>query len=92
MSTYRYRAETGGWRFVVLFHHGRKWIRLLDTATLQVYCLPVSALRSLRPYDIRSKSMARRLIERRARFRRLGLHFPRRAVNDAIAGLKKEAG
>lgn len=92
MTTYRYFAETGGWRFVVLFHRGRKWLKLLDTATLRVYRLPVSELRHLRPYDgIRPKSMARRLAERRARFRRMAIHVPERAVKSAIATLRRDA-
>lgn len=91
MTTYRYMAEVGGWRFVVLFHRGRKWIRLLDTATLQIYRRPVAELRNLRPYQIRPKTMARRLRERRARFRRLGLSYPKRAVASAIDALRKVA-
>lgn len=88
MITYRYLAELGGWRYVVLFHHGRKWLKLLDTATLRVYRLPVAHIRDLRPYTIRPRTLANRLVARRARFRRLGIHCPEKAVQAAIDTLR----
>lgn len=47
---YRYYAETGGWRFVVLFHDGRKWLKLLDASRLEVYRIVRDQHRALVPY------------------------------------------
>lgn len=78
----------GGRRFAVLFHTGRKWIKLLDTATLEVYRLPVAEQRRLSPYSIEPKTMASRLAKRRAGLKRHGLRFSRRAVKSAIQILR----
>lgn len=79
----------GGWRFVVLFHKGRKWIKLLDTATLEVYRRPVSETRRLRPYKMKPKTMARRLVQRRAAFQRHQVAFRTKAVRVAIDTLRR---
>jgi hypothetical protein len=55
---------------VVLFHQGRKWLRLLDTATLDVYAVPHAERRHLRPANARPKALARRLAKRGADWRR----------------------
>ena len=47
---YRYYAETGGWRFVVLFHEGRKWLKLLDASRLEVYRIAKNQHHNLIPY------------------------------------------
>ena len=86
---YRYYADIGGWRFVVLFYRGRKWIKLLDKSTLQVYRLPVSELRRLQPYAGRPSTVANRLARRRALFRRHNLRFSKKAVRAAISALRE---
>jgi hypothetical protein len=86
---YRYYARAGGWRFVVLFHKGRKWLKVLETARLDVHALKADDLNTLRPYtDVNAKQLAKRIRSCRARFKRLDLAFPKRAVARAIAVLE----
>ena len=86
---YTYFADQGGWRFVVLFQKGRKWLHALDTATFQVYRLPIAKLGHLVPCRApRPKTMAKRLASRRATFKRLHQPFPGRAVKKAIDTLR----
>lgn len=86
---YRYFAHTGGWRFVVLFHRGRKWLKVLETERLEVRTLKVIDAHTLRPYDgVAPKKLAKRIRSRRAGFKRLDLAFPERAVARAIATLE----
>lgn len=88
---YRYYARPGGWRLVVLFHKGRKWIRVLETARLQAHWLRAADLTKLRPAtDITPKRLAKRLRSRRALFRRLDVGFPAKAVARAIAALERK--
>jgi hypothetical protein len=77
---YRYWAETGGWRLVVRFHEGRKWLKLLNVSTLQVYRIAKDQQRHLVPYTgIRPKTLARRLRQRRARLKRCATSaFPKK--------------
>lgn len=82
-------APRGGWRLVVLFHQGRKWLRLLDTATLDVYAVSHVELRHLRPAAARPKALAKRLARRSVDWRRYGLRFSRRAVQAAIRSLRQ---
>ena len=77
----------GGRRFVVLYHHGRKWLKLLDTGTFDTYTEPVTALRHLHPYKIKPRTMANRLGKRRAVFRRSAVTIPQRAIEKAITAL-----
>lgn len=86
---YTYFAPRGGWRLVVLFHRGRKWVRLLDTATLDVYTESHAELRHLRPAGARPKALAKRLVRRRADWRRYGFRFSRCAVQAAIRLLRQ---
>lgn len=86
---YTYFADTGGWRYVVLFHQGRKWIHALDLSTLNVYRLPVSKRGHLVPVTAtKPKTTARRLAGKRAQFKRLGISFPKRAVARSIDVLR----
>ena len=89
---YRYFAPRGGWRLVVLFHQGRKWLRLLDTSTLDVYAVPHAELRHLRPADARPKALARRLAKRGTDWRRYGFRFSTQAVRAAIRSLRSAPG
>lgn len=89
---YTYFAPRGGWRLVVLFHQGRKWFRLLDTTTLDVYVVSRAELRHLRPAGARPKALAKRLARRRADWRRYGFRFSRRAVQAAIRSLRQAPG
>ena len=82
----------GGRRFVVLFHQGRKWLRLLDTGTLETYREPVTAFRQLRPYKIAPSTMANRLVTRRAALKRHGMTFSKRSVSRAITALHTGTG
>lgn len=86
---FRFYAQTGGWRFVVLFHRGRKWLKVLETARFDVHTLKAADAYKLRPYtDIAPKTLARRIRSRRARFNRLEMNFPKKAVARAIAALE----
>ena len=86
---YRYYAETGGWRFVVLFHEGPKWLKLLDASTLAVYRIAREQYRALVPYtQITPHAMARRLKQRRTRMKRCNISFPYTAVQRAIHKLE----
>ena len=82
----------GGRRFVVLFHQGRKWLKLLDTGTLETYLEPVTALRSLRPYKITPATLANRLVKRRAAFKRQHINFSQRSTDRAITALRTGNG
>ncbi|GAB5469817.1 MAG: hypothetical protein Kilf2KO_28470 [Rhodospirillales bacterium] len=85
---YRYYADRGGWRFVVLFHKGYKHVRLLDTGTFDVYRITPRDVGRLRPYtQITPKTLAGRIKERRRMFKRCGVGFPKRAVERVIAAL-----
>lgn len=89
---YRYYAERGGWRLVVLFHEGRKWIRLLEVSTFEVYRLPAHEIRRLRPVDLPRKRTARKIAQRRAFLNRCRMRFSKRAVQSAISKLNGAAG
>lgn len=85
---YQYFAERGGWRFVVLFHTGRKWLKALDTATLEVYRLPVRQQAQLIPYEMNRRTLASRLRVRRDRMRNCHHRFSDNAVKAAIRALR----
>lgn len=89
---YRYYAERGGWRLVVLFHEGRKWIRLLEVSTFEVYRLPVREIGRLRPVDLPPKRTARKIAQRRAFLNRCQMRFSKRAVQIAIRRLDGAPG
>lgn len=82
--TYRYFADRGGWRFIVVFHHGYKWIKALDISTFEVFRLPVSELSGFRPLEVKPLSLANRLKKRRATFSRCGVGFSAQSVKAAI--------
>ena len=86
---YRYYAETGGWRLVVLFHEGHKWLKLLDASTLEVYRIAREQYRTLVPYtQVKPQALARLLKQRRARMKRCNVSFPHTAVQSAIHKLE----
>ena len=86
---YRYYSQTGGWRFVVLFHEGRKWLKLLETARLEVYRVSKDEFCNLVPYTkIKPKVLARRLRQRRAYLARCNVGFPKKSVRMAISKLE----
>ena len=86
---YRYYAETGGWRLTVLFHEGRKWMKLLDASTLQVYRIAREQHRQLVPYTgIKPRTLARLLRQRRARLKRCNVRFSKQATGRAIGNLE----
>lgn len=78
----------GGWRFVVLYHTGRKWIRFVDVSTLRNLERSISELPKLKPFDYSPRKLAAQISKRRAMFKRLELPFSHRAVQQAIAALK----
>jgi len=86
---YRYYSDVGGWRLVVLFHQGRKWIKLLDYSTLKVYRCPVKELETLRPCSLKPISLARKIASRRVSYRSLGVAFPKKSVQATINALRK---
>ena len=86
--TYRYFADIGGWRFVVLYHTGRKWIEFIDISTFEKYRLPLRQRARLKPFDYSPRKLAAQMNKRRTMFRRLEVPFPKRAVQRAIAALK----
>ena len=81
---YRYYADIGGWRFVVLIHKGRKWVGFVDYSNFTVYRRHVRELAELRPCDLKCQSLAKGMIRRRTLFKRCGVHFSRKAVQAAI--------
>lgn len=86
---YQYYADQGGNRFVVQFHEGRKWIKLLDTGTLDVYKISLREGKKLKPYTkIKPKTLAKRLRKRRALRKKLEMSFPKKAVESAIKKLE----
>ena len=86
---YRYYANIGGWRLLLLFHHGRKWIKLLDYSTLQIYRCQIRELEMLRLCSLKPKFIARKMSVRRTHYKRLGITFPKKAVQAAINALRK---
>lgn len=83
--TYLFFANRGGWRLVILFHHGRKWIKLMELSTLNVHTLPIAEQRFLKPYDHPNPNrLTTRLKQRRVSFKRMGIHVPKRAVQASI--------
>lgn len=86
---YQYYADPGGLRFVILFHEGYKWIKLLDTALLTVYTIPVAKQKKLKPYtQLKYKVMARRLRKRRAIYKKLKMSYACKDTDDAIKKLE----
>jgi len=87
--TYHYFADVGGWRFVVLIHRGRKWIRFIDISTFEVYRRHVRQLATLKPYDAKPRKLAAAISKRRAMFKRCNVRFSKRAVQSAIEILRE---
>ena len=86
---YRYHADRGGWRFVVLFHHGYKHIRLFDTATFDIYTVSPREAERLKPYvAVPPKTLARRIRQRRRILKRCGIGFPKKTVEKVLAALR----
>ena len=85
---YRYYANRGGWRIVVLFHKGRKWIRFIDISTFDLYRKPVSTILELEPCELTPNRIARRVRKRRSMCKRLGLGFPSAAVAKTLSTLQ----
>lgn len=85
---YRYFEDKndwkGGWRFVVLIHEGRKWIRFIDVSTFETYRRCVDELPRLKPTTYSPRKIAARMVKRRALFKRCGVHFSKNAVKRAI--------
>lgn len=77
-----------GWRFVVLYHTGRKWMRFVDVSTLRKSERSVSELPKLKPFDYSPRKLAAQMSKRRALYKRLEVPFSIRAVQRAIAALK----
>ncbi|MEO1147965.1 MAG: hypothetical protein AAFY26_20475 [Cyanobacteria bacterium J06638_22] len=86
---FRYYAERGGWRFVVLFHKGYKHVRLFDTGTFDVYRITPRDIERLKPYeDIAPKTLASRIRKRRQLFTRCGVGFPKKTVEKVLSALR----
>ena len=86
---YHHYADKGGLRFVVLFHEGRKHVKLFDTGTFDVYTITPRDVKRLKPYtSIKAKTLAIRIRKRRAIFKRCGLSFPKNTVSKVIALLE----
>ena len=85
---FRYFVEGGGWRFVILYQKGHKWIHFIDQSTFQTYKRPLRELPHLKPLEYSPRKLARAMSKRRAMFKRLGVPFPKRAVQRAIDALK----
>lgn len=88
---YEYYADQGGLRFVIMYKEGYKWVYLLDTALLTTYRIPARDKQKLKPYKVNSKTMAKRLRERRTRYKRLNVSFSVRALKTSIAKLEGRA-
>ncbi len=88
-------AYVNGWRCFVVLAEGRKHVRLLDTARLEIVRVAPADWRTAHPetLDIPPAMLARRIERRVKRYRRLGLwtaRKPRGAVKAVIAGLHAE--
>ena len=89
---YHYYAARGGWRLTVMFYKGRKWLKLLEVSTFEVYRLPVSAQHRLKPAaDLNVQKVARNIARRRALLKRCHVGFSKKAVQAAIAALTAAA-
>lgn len=86
---YRYFSKTGGWRFVVMFHNGRKHVKLLDVSTFGIYKITPRETKALIPYaGIKPKTLGGRIKKTRARLKRCGVGYPKRAVQQTISALE----
>ena len=74
---------------MVKFHEGRKWIKLLDTGTFQIYRITLRDGRKLKPYTkLKPKKLAKRLKKRRALYKKLEMRYPKTAIASAIKQLE----
>jgi len=85
---YRFHSTTGGWRFVVIFHDGRKHVRLLDISTLEVHTIPAAEKRGLVFYGGKGTNIAKRLRATARTYKRCEVGFPRASVKKAIQVLE----
>ena len=74
----------------MLFHRGYKWIRFMDFGTLKIYRKKADELHRLKPCDLKPKPVARKLEAKRKLYRKLGLGFPKRALQQAMDELRKQ--
>lgn len=87
-----------GWRYVIVFDRTRGKrgkVSLLEPSTLALVRLPATALRQARPVELRPRSLARRMEERRRFYKRIGRRHPARqvkAIVDALRGMTRESG
>ena len=88
---YEYYADQGGLRFVIMYKEGHKWVYLLDTALLTTYRIPARDKQKLKPHKVNSKTMAKRLRERRTRYKRLNVRISARALQTSISKLEGRA-
>ena len=86
---YRYYADVGGWRLVVLIHEGRKWIRFVDISTFRVFRRSVRERTKLHPCDLKPVAVAKGMAKRRTVFRRCAVPFAKRPVQSAIDVLRR---
>lgn len=85
---YQLFREVGGYRHVVLFYQGHKWLKVLDLGTLDVYKLPARERHQLKTFKAR-KSTARTILKnRRDCYKRFGLGYSRKAVKQALLVLR----
>ena len=85
---YRYHHTTGGWRFVVLFHEGRKHLKCLDLSLLSIYTLPAQERKRLIPFPAKPKACARQVKTIRNRMKAHGLSYSKQAVRKTLSVLE----
>lgn len=82
-----------GWRRVLVIEAGRKWIRLIEPATLLAAKVTRAQFVAMTPRpipNVRLTSVARRIRARRALFRRTGgMSLPERWIKEALAVLTR---
>lgn len=88
---YRYHSKIGGWRFVVVFHDGRKHVKVLDISTLEAYTITPEQKRALVPYECSASKLAKRIRNTVRRFKRCGVAYSKTSVMKAISRLEGAA-
>lgn len=77
-------VNRGGWRHAVLFHRGRKVLKLLDIGTFDIYEVPIRDERKIKPAK-GAKATTRQIIrERRDSFNAYNFRFSKTAVKQAL--------
>ena len=85
---YRYFANRGGWRFVVLYHNGHKHVRLFDIGTFEIYKITPRYIERLKPDTvITPKKLVAHIKRRRRMFQRCDVGFPKKTVQKVLAVL-----